>query len=169
MKSTARRFLFQLSLVGAAMVLFASPMAAQEPEPPEDAAATSPNEQPPAITAEIIKERQSELEEADLSEEQKAQAEKHYQNALEQIKTAEQHLVDATRWKQLQQDAPTRIERLETTLAEPRASVSVEVPEDATLATLDQKLATARQELSETEARVKQLQQEPRRRADRRI
>ena len=156
-------------LAATAFILISLSAAAQDTAAPNNDAATPASEQSPAITADDIKKRQAALEDAELSDEQKSKAEKYYQNALEQLKLADQHLADAKRWKSLQQEAPAKTEKLEALLTEPRTPSTVEVDSDATLATLDQQLATARQELADAQANLKQLQEEPQRRADRRI
>ncbi|MEQ8790904.1 MAG: mechanosensitive ion channel [Pirellulaceae bacterium] len=112
--------------------------------------------------------RQQQLETATLTEDEKAQAEKLYAQAIEQLAQAEQHAQTAARWKQLQQEAPQTVERLKAELASPPEPVELSIPEDAALADLDARLAEARQRQAEAEKALQESQREPSRRADRR-
>jgi potassium efflux system protein len=150
----------------------AGPILAQTPPSATPPAQTSPageaSPEKASLTAETIAARRRQLESADLSEETKAQAEKLYDQALQQLKQAEQHAQAADHWKELQQSAPQEVDKLKAELAAPPEPVELDVPPDSTLADLDQLVMEAGQQLADAENKVSDLQREPVRRADRR-
>ena len=138
-------------------------------EPREGPQTPTPVSGDAPITPEVVEERKTALASAELSDSQRSAAEKAYADALEQLRAAEDHEKSAADWKEFQASAAKTLDALQRKLATARQPQIVDVPADATVAALDQLLANARQALADAEAKVKQLQDEPARRAQRRL
>ena len=163
------RLLFRLSLRCAALLLCAVSVSGQAQEDAPD------DPSPPAIqngaplTQQLIEHRKQDLEAAELSDDDKARCRALYQQAAEQLKLAEERQAAAAQWKKVLASAPETLAQHQQALSQPRKSQEIDISADASVAALEQLLAAARQRLADGEAKVKQLQQEPSRRADRRL
>jgi potassium efflux system protein len=121
------------------------------------------------ITAEEVTAQKQQLANAEsIAAEVKADATKYYDQALEQLRLAEERATKTAEWKNSIDSAPDEIQKLKSQLSKPAEPFKLDVPEDASLTSLEQQLANAQQKLTESENRLSVLQQEPSRRADRR-
>lgn len=179
-KSASRRAVTTyLMLLGAIVLLSAPPQSvAQTPE----AASTPPAEanEPdqgivtddgvaaaPAITAEAIAARKRQIAESqELPDDAKARLTEVYDRALAQLKLAEEQAERARQHELATRNAPAAMEEVQKSLAQPAAALTA--PTDLTLAQAEQNLAHATIALEEAKKRAADLEEEPRRRADRR-
>ncbi len=169
-----------LILLAAIILLSASPPSvAQTPEAisPRPAEANEPNQgvvtdervaAAPTITAEAIAAGKKQVAESqELADDAKARLTEVYDRALAQLKLAEEHAERARQHEQATRNAPAAMEEVQKSLAQPPAA-ALTAPADLTLAQAEQNLAQATAALEEAKKRAADLEEEPRRRADRR-
>ena len=121
----------------------------------------------PTITAEAIAARKKQVAESqELADDAKARLAEVYDRALAQLKLAEEHAERARQHEQATRNAPAAMEEVQKSLAQPAAALTA--PADLTLAQAEQNLAQATAALEEAKRRAADLEEEPRRRADRR-
>jgi potassium efflux system protein len=132
----------------------------------QTAAATTPSE---ALDPKSIELRIKQLEAAtEIEQKVKEEAIQLYQQALEQLRLADQHSAKSAQWTQHREDAPQMTAELKPRLAQPEEEVALDISDDVTVLQLEQMLATSKEKVAAAEAALNQLAAEPARRADRR-
>mgnify|MGYP000002774613 CR=1 FL=1 len=158
--------------------------AAAEPNDPNAAAAAKvaePNAATPAslvpadaakaadVTVETLEARKKQVvDSADLSEEIKAKLTEAYDKTIAQLKLADELKARRKQYGEALKGAPARLEEIKKSLAQPAAEAVAETPPDLTLAQAEQKLSQAKLALEEAKTTAQNLENEPRRRAERR-
>jgi len=107
-------------------------------------------------------------ESADLSEELKAKLTETYDKTIAQLKLAGELKTKKKQYSDALKNAPARLDEIKKSLAEPAAEPAAETPPDLTLAQAEQKLSQAKLTLEEAKTTAQNLENEPKRRAERR-
>ncbi|HUU82410.1 MAG TPA: mechanosensitive ion channel domain-containing protein [Phycisphaerae bacterium] len=156
-----------LLLAWAALGPAALPASAQQ------APATMPAEPkvgPADLTVETVQQRLQQAQEApELEDTVKVRVGELYQQALADLRNAEEWAGKTAEFDKLREEAPGRLEEIRAELAQPLLEAKPEIPPDASLAQLEQLLAQAEAELKATRERATGLDEERARRADRRV
>lgn len=123
----------------------------------------------PVVTAETIGAQKKQIADSqDLADDVKARLTEIYDKALAQLKLAQELAEKDRQYSQTIQNAPSTLEEIRKSLAQPAVSTTPEAPPDLTLVQAEQSLAQALVALDEARKRAAELEEEPRRRADRR-
>src|SRR5690606_17940257 len=118
------------------------------PTPPME---TSPKEAPPTVevpappelTAEAVQKRRMRIESAEgLDEGVKKSALEIYDQALEQLRVAEQHAARVKELERLREQAPATVSELQAKAAQPVGEPTIDAPPDADVAKLQQGMVT---------------------------
>lgn len=136
---------------------------------PTGAEAAETTKAAPVVTAETIDARKKHIAgSADLADDAKVRLTEIYDKALAQLKLAQELAEKDRQYGQTIQNAPSTLEEIRKSLAQPAVAAAPEVAPDLTLAQAEQSLAQALVALEEAKKRAAELEEEPRRRADRR-
>lgn len=108
-------------------------------------------------------------ENKDLEAAIKAKVVETYTKTLDQLRVAAESVSRTELNAKLTKEAPTALMSLKAELAQPMTAPSPNVPMDATVAQMQQLLSQAEMALSEAQKSLQGLQDEPKRRADRRL
>ncbi len=123
----------------------------------------------PEVTADAIQNRRKQVAESqDLADDAKAKLLETYDRALAQLKLAEELAEKDRQYTQAIKNAPAALEEITKALAQPTTATAPEVPADLTLAQAEQNLAQAATALDEAKRKAADLEDEPRKRAERR-
>lgn len=135
----------------------------------QEAPAVPANGAAPPMTSEAAQAKLDEVQAAlNLEEAVKTDLVARWTEVVEALQSAAAYANQATEFQSQIEQAPQRVEELQTRLAAPAADTDMEAYADADLAQLDQELATASAELAEARAQLTELESEPARRAARR-
>jgi len=122
---------------------------------------------PPKITTEDIQARKKQIVDSqELADDVKTRLTEIYDRALAQLKLADELAEKDKQYSLAIKNAPTTLEEIRKSLAQPAAAIP-EVASDLTLAQAEQALAQAATALEEAKKTAADLEDEPRRRADR--
>jgi potassium-dependent mechanosensitive channel len=160
---------WRIILVFSAVSGFAVPATAQNAKPPAEA---QPVQELPSteLTVEVVQTRQKRVQESkELEEAIRTSLLETYDKALQQLKLAEDFSLKAAMFAKAIQDAPEQLKQLKAEQPAVPAEKVPEIPKDSPLSQLQQSLTQAEAQLAETQKRLTDLQNEPKRRADRRI
>ncbi|MEX1095667.1 MAG: mechanosensitive ion channel domain-containing protein [Planctomycetales bacterium] len=150
----------------------AGPVAGQTEAPARPAEREEPPPvvpKPPELAAETVRTRLEQVQSAkDLDESVRKKAVELYNQALEQLRIADEHATRIAELSQLRQQAPAAVADLQARAAEPAAEPTIEVPPDADVAKLQQELAAAEAELAAARKRQSDLESQRMRRTERR-
>ncbi|UCD48869.1 MAG: mechanosensitive ion channel [Phycisphaerales bacterium] len=144
---------------------------------PNDPNAIKPTALVPAANAEAVAQltveqlqtrKKQATESPDLTDDVKAKLAEAYDRAIAQLKLAEELAARRKQYNQTAKTAPTALAETKDTLAQPAATALPEVPSDLTLAQAEQILAQATVALEDARKKATELENEPKRRADRR-
>jgi len=148
---------------------------------PEAAKVAEPNAAAPAslvpadaakaaeVTIETLQAQKKQVaDSADLGEEIKAKLTEAYDKTIAQLKLADELKAKRKQYGETLKSAPARLEEIKKTLAQPATEAVAETPADLTLAQAEQKLSQAKVTLEEAKTTAQNLENEPKRRADRR-
>lgn len=152
-----------------ASVLCLCPVAsAQQAPPPAETPAQGAGTS--EVSLEGIEKQGRLLQESkDLDEALKTKLTEIYNRALEALRSAQRDNAKFQQLEQAAQEAPSQLTQLKAELAQPLADVKAEEPDDATLAQLQQTLNEAEKDLAGWQKTLGELEQEPRKRAERRL
>ncbi len=158
-------------LLRALMVLLASsglafqPLA-EEPPPAKEPTASAANEQLLSTVQSRLKgvEDDKELEPA-----LKGKLIDVYTKTVEQLRSAGESLARNEQFQSLRRKAPEAFETVKAELSQPVSEHPVEVPEEASYPQVQEALSEAETRLNEVQDGLQSLQDEPKRRADRRL
>lgn len=92
-----------------------------------------------------------------------------YTKTLEQLRAVAESVGKSEQNGKLTKDAPAALQSLKAELATPMATQPPDIPKDATFAQVQQLLSQAEMALSDAQKSLQALQDEPKRRADRRL
>ena len=150
----------QVALCAAAL---AQEQAAPQPAKPPEPASVD-------LTVDAVQARLKQAEDAkDIDEELKKKLVDSYKEALGELRAAEEWAAKAQAFEKLRQDAPALLEGLKAELAKPPVEAKPDVPQDASVAQLEQRVTQAEAELTAAQKEATELEAEPKRRADRRV
>ena len=156
-----------LLLALAALSLAALPASAQQAPTTQPA---EPKVAPADLTVETVQQRLQQAQEApELEGTVKAKVVELYQQALADLRNAEEWARKTGEFDKLREEAPGRLEEIRAELAQPLGEAKPEIPPDASLTQLEQLLAQAEAELKGARDRATGLDEERARRADRRV
>ncbi len=123
----------------------------------------------PTLTADAIQAQKQQIANSpDLADDVKAKLTETYDKALAQLKLADELAEKSKQYAQAAKNAPSTLEEIKKSLAQPAATTTPEVPADLTLAQAEQNLTQATTALDEAKKKAADLEDEPRKRADRR-
>ncbi|MBN1124992.1 MAG: mechanosensitive ion channel [Sedimentisphaerales bacterium] len=105
---------------------------------------------------------------SNLEQEQKTKLLEIYDQAIAQLKAAEESLVKKEQYLQVRQAVPSELERIKGLLAEPMPEQVASAPTDMTLQDMEQARTQAKVQYDEAKKNSDTLENEPRRRAERR-
>ena len=157
--------LLMATAVGIALCILAPTVLGQNAEP---AVVSSPS--PAAVpTLGDIQQLKKQVQESEtLDEESKTKLLETYDRALAQLKPLEEARAQKATYAQQAAAAPPELEKLKAQLAEPVVETVPQVPAGAGVTELEQLQTTARNERDEIQKRATALENEPKRRLDRR-
>jgi potassium efflux system protein len=122
----------------------------------------------PKVTIETLQaQRKQFAESADLSDEVKGKLTDIYDKAIAQLKLASELAAKDKQYEEALKTAPGQLEKVKQSLEQP-APPAATLPADAPLAQAEQALTEAQLALEEAKTRATNLEDEPKRRADRR-
>ncbi len=125
--------------------------------------------QEPALTEPALQKRIQEIrEQADLSEEQRTERMAPLRRALDHLQAAATHEARAEGFDKAAERAPELRRTLERALAKPPEPVEIDVPSDASLVQLEERLSRIRAQAAEAESASKTLEEEAKQRPLRR-
>ncbi|MBI3864551.1 MAG: mechanosensitive ion channel [Planctomycetia bacterium] len=137
--------------------------APRETAPPAERAPTE-------LTAEVIRKRLKQVEDAPVLDPTiKKSLIATYNAALEHLNTAAEHAAKAAEFQKSTAEAPRLLQRLKAKLQDSAAAVPQPVPSDLTLAEMQKALSDAEEAYEALEKKLSELQEEPERRAARRL
>jgi potassium efflux system protein len=168
-RSTARSLAFVLALL--LLALAPAVGSAQEPQPRPPDETPQPGVGGPAkLTAEAIQEQRAIAEKAaDLDEETRKAILANYDQALEQVSKANDWASRIALYEKGIAEAPGFLEEVKQELASPPGEPKPQVPEGASLDTIDQLRAAAEAELASARDELARLEAEKQNRSVRRI
>jgi len=141
-------FLFIISLLASR-----SPFALSQETPPPATAS-----QPADIKLEQVEEKIKEVENAtDLDENTKTTVIELLKKSVEQLKLAEQHAQKKAALAKRRNAAPVLLEKIKADLETPEKRAKLDIPDDATVAYLEQQYTSAKENLENVEKQYKQL------------
>lgn len=121
-------------------------------------------------TADEVQARIKKLEEnAELDPAVKAKLVETYNKALASLRAAAESVAQGEQFAKLTRDAPAALQALQLKSARPMSDQPPSIPTDATSAQLQQMLSQAELDWGEAQKSLQALQDEPKRRADRRL
>jgi len=121
------------------------------------------------LTAEGLLARKKQISESqELSDDIKTGIGEIYDKAIAQLKLAAEHEVTKQNYSKQRQNAPANLEKTKELLGKQAAVTEPEVPPETTLTQAEQFLATATLNLKEAKKNVTDLENEPKKRAERR-
>lgn len=166
-RSLARTAFAPLRVLPVLLVLAAwAPAAAQEPPAP---APSPPPLEDEVLDVAAIRSRLALVEkDTQLDDEQRQQARKSYEAALQHLDERDRFAQRAAAAERLSAAAPAELERIRAALSQPPAAARAEPPPDATLADLEELLRAAEQRLETARDEVRKLKAEQARRTARR-
>lgn len=122
------------------------------------------------VTVETLQARKKQAAESpELEENVKTRLTEIYDRAISQLKLAEELTARRRQYGQTTKNAPEELDRIRAALEQPPIAPAPDVPADLTLAQAEQNLTKATLALQEAKKRAADLENEPKRRADRRI
>lgn len=125
---------------------------------------------PSDVTAETIQKRLKQIEDAlALDPVVKKSLVETYNTALEHLKTAEEHAAKAAELNKATAEAPRQLQKLKVKLNSPPTTAPLPISDGMSLAEMQQALSDAEEACEELEKKLDELQNEPERRAARRI
>ena len=161
------RLLLLVSVLCLALPCVSTDGAQQE----QNAAVATPAElnQPVELQSDAIQERLEQVKQAEgVEEETRQRLIDDYESALEELNEAEDYASSLAEYREAIQQAPAQIESVQEKLKQSDGEPLPEVPDDATAAELEQKLATVQAELQQARTTAQELEAEQKRRANRR-
>ena len=117
---------------------------------------------------ELLARKKQATESADLTDEAKARLVETYDKAIAQLKLIEELTAKRRQYSQTVKGAPAALEELKNALAQPADTNLPTAKPDLTLAEAEQALAQATRDLDEAKKKAAELENEPKRRAQRR-
>lgn len=117
----------------------------------------------------LLDEKKRISESKDITDEEKTQINNIYDQAIAQLDQATKFEADANGYSQKRTDAPAELEKTKSDLSKMSAFTPPEVPSDMTLTQAEQKLTEATLALDQAKKNSEYWENEPKRRADRRL
>jgi potassium efflux system protein len=131
----------------------------------QEAASTDASEQ---LTVEKLQKRKKQITESqELSDEDKAKISEVYDKAIAQLKSAVEFESKGRQYSQARKDIPVNLAKFKELLAGQAGAAAPQAAPDTTLTQAEQNLVTARLNLEEAKKNVTNLENEPKRRAER--
>ncbi len=122
-----------------------------------------------AVTVETLQAHKKQVSEsAELSDELKAKLAEIYDKAIAQLNVADELVARRQQYSQATNNAPGELDKVKAALEQPAVAPVPDVPADITLAQAEQTLTKATLALQEAKKKTADLENEPKRRADRR-
>jgi len=155
--------------LSALSILLADPAGAGQNEQAKKAPTAPPElKQPVEPNVEALQSRLEVVKEADgLEDDTRKQLQNMYQEALTALKQAKEYASALKEYKAAVDQAPEQIKSIKDKLEESPPALSPNVPEDASVSDLEQKLAHAQAELEQAKAEVQEIEAEKQKRTGR--
>lgn len=139
-------------------------------EPGKDAPLASEGAPPAKLTVEALTERVKQLEKAGApDEETRKKLIATYKAAIEQLQQADRHKAETAAYLEAIRTAPERIKVTSDALAEPVPPPQIDAPPDMPVAQMQLALAREKAQLATVKAALKQLEDNGKQRATRRL